>query len=88
MANEGGITDAKKKRRVLEVSEENAELCGFILQRLIMTAMMEDPWSPEFRETRIKVPSRSDVIGRPVNCGGRGWMWGGRGRLFPWRPKN
>lgn len=65
-----------KKRRVLEVSEENAELCGFILQRLIMTAMMEDPRSPEFRETRIKVPSRSDVIGRPVNCGGRGWMWG------------
>lgn len=37
---------------------------------------MEDPRSPEFRETRIKVPSRSDVIGRRVNCGGRGWMWG------------
>lgn len=37
---------------------------------------MEDPWSPEFRETRIKVPSRSDGIGRRVNCGGRGWMWG------------
>lgn len=45
---------------------------------------MEDPQSPEFRVTRIKVPSRSHVIGRRVNCGGRGWMGVG---LFPWRPK-